>query len=132
MVASTGFGNGVAEALRPSAPESEVQATNFDIAPVVKSKKAPRHVQLAVLPVSIQEKPASEYTSEARRLQVEGEVLLQVMFAANGHVRVLRGLGHGLDEAAARAAEKIRFTPAQRDGRPVGSTATLHVVFQLS
>ena len=90
---------------------------------------------MARLPVAIEEKPSPEYTSEARKLRVEGEVLLQVIFAADGRVRVLRvlhGLGHGLDEAATRAAEKIRFSPAQRDGQPVDSTAMLHVVFQLS
>ncbi len=135
VIASAGFGNGVAEAPRPSAPSGKVQAVNFDLAPAEEPKKAQRQVHLALLPVSIREKPAPEYTSEARRLRVEGEVLLQVMFAATGEVRVLRvlrGLGHGLDEAAVRAAEKIRFSPAQRDGQPVDSTATLHVVFQLS
>jgi TonB family protein len=57
------------------------------------------------------------------------------MFTATGQVRVLRllrGLGYGLDEAAMRAAEKIRFSPAQQEGRAVDSTATLHIVFQLS
>jgi TonB family protein len=135
VIASTGFGNGVAEAPRPSAPAARVQTANFDLAPAVEAKKASRQVQLARLPVAIEKKPAPEYTSEARKLRVEGEVLLQVMFAANGRVRVLRvlhGLGYGLDEAATRAAEKIRFSPAQRDGQPVDSTATLHVVFQLS
>jgi TonB family protein len=134
VVASTDFGNDVPAAPRP-APPNKVQAVKFDLAPPVEAKKAPRQVQQAMLPVAIQEKPTPEYTSEARQLRVEGEVLLQVMFTANGQVRVLRvlrGLGHGLDEAAARAAEKIRFSPAQRDGQPVDSTATLHVVFQLS
>jgi TonB family protein len=133
VIASAGFGNGVAEAPRPSA--AKVQSANFDPAPAVEANKTSRQMQLAALPVAIEEKPAPEYTSEARKLRVEGEVLLQVMFAANGRVRVLRvvhGLGHGLDEAAMRAAEKIRFSPARRDGQPVDSTATLHVVFQLS
>jgi TonB family protein len=88
-----------------------------------------------MLPVSIQEKPNPVYTAEARKLHVEGEVLLQVMFTANGQVRVLRvlhSLGYGLDESAMRAAEKIRFSPAQHEGHPVDSTATLHIVFQLS
>ena len=56
-------------------------------------------------------------------------------FGANGQLRVdhvVRGLGHGLDEAAASAANKIRFKPAQRNGSPVDSTAVVHVVFQLA
>jgi len=47
-------------------------------------------------------------------------------------LQVVRGLGHGLDEAATAAAQKIRFKPAQRDGRPCDMTATVHIVFQLA
>ena len=65
--------------------------------------------------VEITYKPNPVYTDEARNLKLEGEVLLEVEFAANGqlHVnRVVRGLGHGLDEAAIAAANKMRFKPA--------------------
>jgi TonB family protein len=75
------------------------------------------------------------YTSEARQHKVEGEVLLNVVFLADGKVRILnvvRGLGYGLDEAAQRAVQGLKFTPALRDGRPIDSSATLHVIFQLS
>jgi TonB family protein len=136
VIAGTGFGNGVAAApQRPVVATGRVQTANFDPAPVAKPMKAPAQVKAAMLPVSIQEKPTPVYTAEARKLHVEGEVLLQVMFTSTGQVRVLRvlrSLGHGLDESAMRAAEKIRFSPAQQEGRPVDSTATLHIVFQLS
>jgi hypothetical protein len=46
--------------------------------------------------------------------------------------RVVRGLGHGLDEAAVAAANKMRFKPAQRSGQAIDSTAIVHVVFQLA
>jgi TonB family protein len=85
--------------------------------------------------VEITFKPNPAYTDEARQLKLEGEVLLEVMFGANGqlHVnRVVRGLGHGLDEAAIAAANKMRFKPALRNGQPVDSTAVVHVVFQLA
>ena len=68
-------------------------------------------------------------------MKLEGEVLLQVLFTATEEVRVLdivRGLGHGLDENAIRAAQQIRFKPARRDGEPVDSTATVHIIFQLA
>jgi protein TonB len=58
-----------------------------------------------------------------------------VSFSANGtlHVnRVVRGLGHGLDEAAVTAASRMRFKPALRYGTPVDSTAVVHVTFQLA
>jgi hypothetical protein len=45
---------------------------------------------------------------------------------------VVRGLGHGLDEAAIAAANKIRFKPALRFGTPVDSTAVVHVSFQMA
>jgi len=47
-------------------------------------------------------------------------------------VKVVRGLGHGLDESAVRAAEKIQFKPALRDGHPADFEAVLHIVFQLA
>ena len=46
--------------------------------------------------------------------------------------RVVRGMGHGLDEAAIAAAAKMRFKPAMRNGQPMDSTAIVHVVFQLA
>ena len=86
-------------------------------------------------PVEILSKPRPVYTAEARQLRIEGEVLLDVMFAASGDirvVRVVRGLGHGLDEAAQHAAQKIRFNPAKRDGQPYDSDAVVHIVFALA
>jgi TonB family protein len=105
-VASAGFGNGIAQADGPATTQVEI---------ISKSN-----------PV---------YTQEARQLKLEGEVLLEVLFSANGQVhvnRVVRGLGHGLDEAAITAASHMRFKPAQRVGSPVDSTAIVHVVFQLA
>ena len=89
----------------------------------------------ATTSVEILFKPNPAYTEEARALKLEGEVLLEVMFGANGqlHVnRVVRGLGHGLDENAIAAANKMRFKPAMRTGQPMDSTAIVHVVFQLA
>jgi TonB family protein len=86
-------------------------------------------------PVEIVFKPTPEYTDDARSARIEGTVSLEVEFTAAGDVRVLRvvrGLGHGLDEAAERAALRMRFKPAQSDGRPVDSRATVHITFRLS
>jgi TonB family protein len=133
VIPNAGFGDRTVTDARPR-PSGRVQATGFtpefETAKPAAKAKEPREV-----PVAIQEKPAPIYTPEARQLRVEGEVLLEVVFTAGGKVRVLRllrGLGHGLDEAAVVAAEKIRFSPAQRDNRAVDTTATLHVIFQLS
>lgn len=86
-------------------------------------------------PVEILAKPRPAYTDEARRLRLEGEVLLEVLFSASGTARVtrlLRGLGHGLDENAGAAAAAIRYRPAERAGVPVDAVAIVHIVFQLA
>jgi TonB family protein len=86
-------------------------------------------------PVEILFKPKPDYTDEARKAKIEGEVSVRVLFTASGEVRVLdvvRGLGHGLDQNALRAAQQIKFKPALRDGQPVDSTATVRIVFQLA
>jgi TonB family protein len=89
----------------------------------------------ATTPVEIVSKPKPVYTQEARNLHLEGEVSIEVVFTASGSVRVLRvirGLGHGLDQAAEQAASQIRFHPGTRDGVPVDTTATVHIVFELT
>ena len=87
------------------------------------------------LPAEIISKPTPVYTQEARSLKIEGEVLLEVVLEASGKlrvVRVVRGLGHGLDDNAVKAAEQIHFKPAMRDGQPTDSTVVLHIIFQLA
>ncbi|MGC9293328.1 MAG: energy transducer TonB [Acidobacteriaceae bacterium] len=86
-------------------------------------------------PVQILFHPKPEYTAEAKQMHIQGEVVLEVQFAANGSVRVLRvvhGLGHGLDEQAIRAAEQTRFKPAMKNGRAVDMTTYYRIDFQLA
>jgi TonB family protein len=134
-VASTGFGNGIAQG--DNRNRGAVQTAGFGAQEV--SHNGPKIAQAdsgpATTQVEIISKPSPVYTQEARQLKLEGEVLLEVLFGANGqlHVnRVVRGLGHGLDEAAVTAASQMRFKPALRMGTPVDSTAVVHVVFQLA
>ncbi len=85
--------------------------------------------------VEILTKPRPVYTDEARRMRLEGDVVLQVIFRASGQVqviRVVRGLGHGLDESAIRAAQQIHFKSARRHGVPVDFPAVIHIVFQMA
>ncbi len=134
-VASAGFGNTVA-VQSGERNQAHVQSTSFAVsqAPEEHHAKVIQDLSNSV-PVSIQSKPTPVYTQEARQLRIEGEVLLNVVFTADGQIRILnvvRGLGHGLDQAAQRAAQGVKFTPAMRNGHPVDSNATLHIVFQLS
>ena len=60
---------------------------------------------------------------------------LEVDFAATNEVRVVRvvrGLGYGLDEMAAQAAQQIRFKPAMGGGKPVDVRAMVTIVFRLA
>ncbi|MGD0963319.1 MAG: TonB family protein [Candidatus Acidiferrales bacterium] len=137
VVASTGFGSGVAIGTAGTGNHGTVQQGSF--ADEHASTAAPRIRQTAAVsnskPVEILFKPKPEYTDEARTKKIEGEVLLQVVFAASGEVkveRVVQGLGYGLDGSAEAAARQIRFRPAQQEGQPVDSNAIVHITFALA
>ena len=86
-------------------------------------------------PVEIISKPRPNYTEDGRKHGIEGEVTLEVTFTSAGQVlvvRVVRGLGYGLDEQAIRAAQQIRFKPAQLGGQPIDSRAVVHIIFELA
>ena len=140
-IASAGFGNGIAQAGqgdgRSNGRGATVQTAGFSAQQFSQGpiKPQPAETGPATTPVEIISKPNPVYTEEARQLRLQGEVLLEVTFGANGqlHVnRVVRGMGHGLDEAAMSAASKMRFKPAQHHNQPIDSTAIVHVVFQLA
>jgi TonB family protein len=100
------------------------------VAAMPKAVTAPVATTLEVL-----SKPPVQYTSEARQLGVQGDVVLRVTFLATGQVvveGVIHGLGHGLDEEARRVASQIRFRPATRDGRAVDLTTNIVITFQLA
>lgn len=117
-------------------PVKRVVAAAFNTTPAAAQspvQMAPK--ETPITSVAIQSKPAPVYTEEAKRLHIQGDVILEVVFASNGHVKVkgvVKGLGHGLDEAAISAAKQISFTPARKDGQVIDYTATIHVVFALS
>jgi TonB family protein len=154
VVGSTGIGNGtksgsnsgtlgkVASAGIPGATGSGNTANYGKVA----TAGIPGITQVAAAPkmetqvvhstaVEVLSKPPVRYTSEARQLHVEGDVVLSVTFLANGQVvvhGVLQGLGHGLDEEAKRVAEQIRFRPATNNGQPVDVTTKITITFQLA
>ncbi len=120
--ASTGFTGKVASAGIP-----QMQATS---APAPAVPQVIRSTNLEVI-----SKPPVQYTSEARALHVQGDVVLRVTFTAAGQVLVqgvVHGLGHGLDEEARRVAEQIRFHPATRNGQAVDTTTNITITFQLA
>jgi TonB family protein len=134
-----GFGNGIGGPKGTAgvgiAGNGLVQASGFD-----KHAAGPmRKIEIAVSASSsvpeIISKPKPNYTEEGRKAKVEGEVRLEVLFATTGQahvVRVLQGLGYGLDEQAVHAAEQIKFKPAQHEGQAVDSTFVVHIIFELA
>jgi TonB family protein len=151
VVGSTGIGNGltsgsssgmVGKVASAGIPASATSSTgNYGkvasagiptavTAAPVKMTAAVQSTNLEVL-----SKPPVQYTSEARQLKVEGDVILRVTFTANGQVQVqgvVHGLGHGLDEEARRVAQQIRFRPATKNGVPVDLTTNITITFQLA
>jgi TonB family protein len=136
VVVATGAFDAAIPSNRASA-HTEITTGTFGNASIASagtrlSQNAPRAIFSAA---EILVKPRPGYTDEARRLRIEGEVLLEVLFGASGEVRVIRmirGLGHGLDENALSAARAIHFRPAQSGDAAVDSTAVVHIVFQLA
>jgi TonB family protein len=120
-----------------AAPVAPVRSAGFgDVEAAATAKPTPKiEISGPTVPVEILAKPHPTYTDEARRLGIEGEVVLRVRFTAAGRVEVLslvRSLGHGLDERAAEAARRIHFRPALEQGRPVDFAALVHMTFQLA
>lgn len=135
-VASSGFGNGTANP-PPSGKRGTLQSTGFadqSVAAEAPKKKAAAG-ENPTTPVDILDKPRPEYTAEGRNLKIEGDVVLEMVFLANGTIqvnRVVSGLGHGLDEAATRAAQQIKFKPARREGQPVDFPARVRIEFRMA
>ena len=98
-------------------PEStDKRALSWDVPPTVLSR---------IKPV---------YTLEARTADLEGTVELAVIVRKDGSLevlKVLRGLGLGLDENAIKALKKWRFRPGMKDGVPVDVRLNVEVTFSL-
>ena len=137
-VASAGFGSGVGGGNGHGGSGLAVSTGGFTkVAAVAPAPSNLPAVAAAVNfePIEILSKPTPVYTEEARRLGIQGEVALSVVFEANGSIRVLgvvKSLGHGLDQAAEVAAGRIRFKPALQDGKPADFPATLRIQFRLA
>jgi TonB family protein len=141
VVASAGFGSGVAgpgSGNGPGGGGSKVTVGEFgkvsQVAPA-PAKAVPALAPVEFQPMEILFKPSPVYTEEARRLGIQGDVALSVVFQANGSIRVtgvVKSLGHGLDQEAEQVATQIRFKPAQRAGQPTDFPATLRVEFRLA
>jgi len=78
--------------------------------------------------------PDPDYTEEARRAKRQGTCTLWLIVDSSGHprdIRVVHGLGFGLDAKAMEAVQQWRFDPALKDGKPVSVQISIEVEFKL-
>ena len=71
---------------------------------------------------------------EARKAKYSGTVILYIEVDQTGHarnLRIVKGIGLGLDEKAIEAVNKWRFKPGLKDGKPVVVAAHIEVNFRL-
>ncbi len=87
-----------------------------------------------ITPPAVQREVKPDYTEEARRRGIAGDVVLEIVVRSDGgvgSVRLLQGLGGGLDQRAIDAVRQWRFSPARRFGVPVDVLVEIAVEFKL-
>jgi protein TonB len=87
-----------------------------------------------ITPPRLAEVASPEYTDEAKKHKVEGTVTLLIVIDKKGDVvdaKVVKGLGHGLDESAVVAVKEWKYKPAEKNGAPVSVKMEVTVDFYL-
>ena len=75
-----------------------------------------------------------DYSDQARKARLEGTVVLRLTVEKTGipaNIKVMRGLGMGLDEKAVEAVKQWKFRPASRNGAALAFETTVEVNFRL-
>ena len=94
----------------------------------------PRRIGGGVSAPQVLYAPEPEFSEEARKAKVAGNVLVNIWVDTNGnpsHVHVIRGVGMGLDEKAVEAVKLYKFKPAMENGKPVLVELNIEVNFQI-
>lgn len=95
--------------------------------PVYTGKQVDQKARLGI-------KVEPQYTEDAKQNQIQGTVVLRVVFSSAGNVsdiRILAGLPYGLTDRAIAAAKNIKFFPAMKDGKNVSMWMQLEYNFNL-
>lgn len=120
----TGSGSGVGEGTGPGIGPGSGGGTGG----------GPYRPGAGITPPELLREIRPNYTEEGRRRNVEGEVVLEIVVRSDGSVgsmKVLQGLGAGLDGRAIDAVRQWRFSPARRHGTPVDVLVEVAVEFRL-
>jgi TonB family protein len=121
-----------ARSLRQQA--AEIRKTQGTRTPAPASPPDMNRIGGDVKPPVLLSKTEPQYTADARLAKYDGTVMLYIEVGADGmphNIRVVRGLGFGLDERAIEALSHWRFKPATRFGQPVPVQAHVEVNFRL-
>ena len=128
---------GLAVAQGPAAPVGAPRSTGPTVKRALTAAPAPLIDDCAE--GAVKPKPTSvpqpAYTDQARAAGIEGKVRVELTVDETGRVvsvRVISGLGYGLDEAAVAAAQRATFQPAVRCGKPARATFTISMRFAAS
>lgn len=73
------------------------------------------------------------YPEIARRVGVEGKVIVQAVVDESGNVisvNTIKGIGSGCDEVAMDAVRNAKFTPGKQRGKTVKTQVTIPIVFK--
>lgn len=87
-----------------------------------------------ITPPAIIREVKPDYTEEGRRRHIEGDVVVEIVVRSDGsvgNVKLLQGLGAGLDQRAIDAVRQWRFSPAKRYGTPVDVVVEVAMEFKL-
>ena len=105
-----------------SDPPVQTPETNY--IPFYRVEKRPEFIHKASL----------EYPSQAKRMKVEGTVILEADIDSEGEVvqlRVIKAAGFGFEEAAIAMLEESSFTPAIMNGKSVGVRMRFTIKFEI-
>jgi TonB family protein len=93
------------------------------------------HVGGSITPPRPVYSPEPQYTEQARKSNLQGTCTLGLIVEKDGYpcnIRVLKGIGMGLDENAIETVKTWKFEPAIKDGQPVRVEIAVEVSFHLS
>jgi len=93
----------------------------------------PVHIGGAVKPPGVLRSVAPVISPEDRKVKFTGNVVVYCWVDEQGnpsHVRVVRGVGRGLDEKAVEAVQQYKFKPAMKNGKPVKVDLYIDINFQ--
>ncbi len=119
----------------PQTPTQQTTPAPTDTNPAAQAPKypvAPYHLGGDVRPPVLIHRVEPEFSEQARRAKFSGQVQVYLWVDTEGvpsHLRVVRGVGMGLDEEAIKAISQYRFKPATLNGEPVTVDLYITVTF---